>query len=115
MIGTYRGVIDEENYLYISEYIIKTFYDEVYLKGRIEESSFDRENAVSDYDSKGNFVTQDFDIIKENCQRAKILSCKNQCEARLALMKSIRLIQQEKQTTLYDLESKKYTLNDEYV
>ena len=115
MIGTYRGVIDEEHYLNDSEKIIKTFYDEVYLNGRIEERRFDDENVVRDYDSKGNYVSRDFDIIKENCQRSKNLSCQNQRDARIALMESIKLLQQQKQTSLFDIESKKYTLNEECI
>ena len=113
MIGTYRGVVDEEHYLNDSKKIITTFYDEVYLNGRIEEKTFDEENVVRDYDSNGNYVSRDFDVIKENCQRSKILSCQNQRDARLALMESIKLLQQQKQTSLFDVESKKYTLNEE--
>ena len=113
IIGTYRGVIDDTNYLNDSDNIIKTFYDDVYLNGRIEEDAFERQGVVRDYDSAGNYVTRDFEISKENCQRSKILSSKIQREERLKLMKSIKQKQIEKQTSMYDTESKKYKLNDE--
>ena len=46
--------MDDANYLKDSDTIIKTFYDEVYLNGRIEEETFDREGVVRDYNSNGN-------------------------------------------------------------
>ena len=115
MLGTYRGVIDDSHYLKNSEKIISTFYDDVYLKGRVEESVFDREEVVRDYDSKGTYVSRDFEVRKENCQRAKILSCSNQREARLQMIQKIKEQQIEKQTSLYDIESKKYDYNNECI
>ena len=71
IVGTYRGIIDDTNYLNDTEKIVSTFYDDVFLNGRIEEDKFDRERVVRDYDSTGNYVSRDFEIRKENCQRAK--------------------------------------------
>ena len=113
LLGTYRGSIDNNHYLKNKDNIIKTYYDEMYLKGRIEEATFEREGVVSDYDSVGNHVNRDFGIRKENCQRAKILSSDNQRKARLEMIESVKQIQLEKQTSSYEVESKKYKLNDE--
>ena len=99
LLGTYRGSIDNDNYLKNQNDIIKTYYNEMFLKGRIEESSFEREGVVSDYDSIGNHVNRDFGIRKENCQRAKILSSENQRQARLEMIQSIKQQQIDKQTT----------------
>ena len=115
IIGTYRGMITDKNYLKDSDKIIRTFYDDVYLNGRIDEDVFDKEEVVRDYDSNGNYVTRDFEVGKENCQRAKILSCQNQRQARLDLMESIKLIAIQKQTLLYDTGTKKYNLNNELI
>ena len=62
LFGTYRGSIDNDHYLKNSDKIISTYYNEMYLKGRIEEASFDREKVVSDYDSVGNHLSRDFGI-----------------------------------------------------
>ena len=115
MIGTYCGLIDDTNYLNDSNKIISTFYDEVYLKGRKQEEKFDKEGVVRDYNSKGNYVSRDFEIKKENCQWEKNLSCSNQRQARLQMMESSKQQQIDKQTTMYQTKSKKYDLNDECV
>ena len=85
----------------------------MYLKGRIEEVLFEREGVVSDYDSVGNHVNRDFGIRKENCQCAKILSSNNQRKARLEMIEAVKQLQLDKQTSSYEVESKKYKVNDE--
>ena len=111
LIGTYRGSIDKEHYLNNTEKIIKTFYNESFMTGRIEESSFDREGISVDTDSKGNTVSRDFGISKENCQRAKILSCATQRQARETLRKAVIAKEEERKVELADKEGKKYNLN----
>ena len=63
--------------------IVRTYYDESFINGRIEKSSFGTNNVPRDYDSLGNKVNHDFDIKKENCQRAKSLSSKAQRQSRI--------------------------------
>ena len=111
LLGTYRGSIGDDHYLKQGEKIIKTFYKETYMKGRIEESSFDNAKIDHDRDRVGNIITRDFGISKENCQRAKILSCETQRQARLDLRKSILKKEGEKRILLHTQESKKYELN----
>ena len=65
---------------------------------------FDREGIVRDYDKAGKYVSRDLGVSKENCQHAQILSCKTQRQARLDLIKSIKLIEIEKQTSMYKTE-----------
>ena len=113
MIGTYRGSIGEGHYLKDSERIIKKYYDETYMTGRIDESTYDDENVDNDRDRMGNIISRDFGISRENCQRAKILSCETQRQARIQLRDSILKKEQEKRITLYLNESKKYELNTE--
>ena len=58
-------------------------------------------------------VSCDFEISKENCQRANILSCANQRQARLELIESIKQQHIDKQTTMFDRETKRYDFNGE--
>jgi hypothetical protein len=111
MVGTYRGVINEEHYLFNTESIIRKFYKEMYLTGRIEESSFNNENVELDRDSKNNVVNRDFGIQKENCQRAKILSAPTQIQLRKQLVQTISEDRAKKHGILYDRETKKRDLN----
>ena len=113
MVGTYRGTINDLDSLADTDKIINTFYDDVYLNGRIEEEKFDKEGVVRDYDKSGKYVSRDFGISKENCQRAKILSCKTQRQARLDLIESIKLIAIQKQTSMYETEDKRYRCNSQ--
>ena len=48
MIGTYRGLIDKDHYLYNKMDIISTYYKEMYQNGRIEEMSFDDKQVSND-------------------------------------------------------------------
>ena len=93
IVGTYRGVIDKDHYLVDTDMIVKKFYNEMFLTGRIEESSFDEANVPNDKDSKNNIVSRDFGIRKENCQRAKVLSAPTQ---RLLRKQMIATIQKDK-------------------
>lgn len=96
LAGTYRGSITKDHYLNDTDTILKTFYKDMYLNGRIEESKFDKEGVVSDFDDEGNLISQDFGISKENCQRAKVLSATTQREERIALMADIKKNTQRK-------------------
>ena len=113
LVGTYRGGIDKDHYLRNPERIVKKFYKETYLNGRVEESSFDKEKLDMDRDSLGNIITRDFGISKENCQRAKVLSCDTQRKARQTLKKEIKIKEYEKLVALYEDEVKRYNLNEE--
>ena len=66
------------------------------MQGRIEESSFDSANIDHNQDRAGNIISCNLGISKENCQRANILSCETQRQARLELRKSILLKEKEK-------------------
>ena len=68
MVGTYRGIIDKDNYLYNKNDIISTYYKEMYENGRIEESTFDKEGVIHDTDTMGKTVSRDFGIHRESCQ-----------------------------------------------
>ena len=57
-------------------------------------------------------MNRDFDISRENCQRAKVLSAQTQGNERIALIKNIQEAEREKQISLFDTETKKYELND---
>ena len=111
LMGTYRGNIPDDHILKDYKSIIETYYREMFLNGRVEESTFETNNIESDKDSQGNDVTRDFEISKENCQRAKILSASKQRQARLDLIDSIKVAQDKKHTELYDKETDKYTIN----
>ena len=112
MIGTYRGIIDKEHDLYNKNDIISTYYKEMYENGRIEESSFDKQNVQHDKDTMGKKVSRDFGIHRESCQRAKILSSKKQRQARKALLHQIRINQYNRNKDCYDAESRKYEHNN---
>ena len=90
LIGTYRGPISKDHCLYECTDLVTKFYREMYLTGRIEESSFENAGIVHDTDSFGNKVTRDYTIGRENYQRAKVLSAQTQREERIALKKSIK-------------------------
>ena len=111
MVGTYRGIIDKDNYLNNKNDIISTYYEEMYKNGRIEESTFDKEGVIHDTDTMGKRVFRDFGIHRESCQRAKILSSTKQRQARKALLHQIRINQYKRNKDCYDAESKKYQLN----
>jgi hypothetical protein len=113
LVGTYRGGINKDHYLHNPEKIVKTFYEEMYLNGRVEESSFDKEKLDMDRDSNGNIITRDFGIAKENCQHAKVLSCDTQRKARQTLKKEIEKKENKKLVALYDDEERRYNLNKE--
>ena len=112
LIGTYRGAINENHYLHNTFDIIKCYYKETFLNGRIKEDIFDTNKVINDCDSKGEIVNRDFDISRENCQRAKVLSAQTQRNERIALIKNIQEAEREKQISLFDTETKKYELND---
>ena len=105
LIGTYRGSIDEQHYLQQAYPIIEKYYKETFLNGRIVESSFDTANVEHDRDSKGEVVSRDFDIARENCQRAKVLSCQTQRNERIELIKTIKEAEELKQISLFETES----------
>ena len=111
MVGTYRGIIDKDHYLFDTDSIVRKFYKEMFLTGRIEESSFDNANVVLDRDTKNNIVSRDFGIQKENCQRAKILSAPTQILLRKQLVQSITEERAKKHGILYDRETKKRDIN----
>ena len=113
MIGTYRGLIDKDHYLYNKMDIISTFYKEMYQNGRIEETSFDDKQVSNDKDSHGNVVFRNFGIHREHCQRAKILSSKKQRQARQDLLHLIKVNQYKSNQKLFESETKKYELNRE--
>ena len=113
MIGTYRGCIGKQHYLNNGDNIIREFYKETYMNGRIQESSFDNLNIDNDRDSLGNVISRDFSISKENCQRAKVLSSETQRKERIELKRLLKEKETEKQLAFAIEESKKYTLNIE--
>ena len=53
MVGTYRGSIEKDHYLYNKNEIVSTYYKEMYVDGRIEESSFDEQGVRHDTDTMG--------------------------------------------------------------
>jgi hypothetical protein len=81
------------------------------LNGRIQESSFNRNNIPSNTYSIGRFVNRDFSIAKENCQRAKVLSAQVQCKERLALIEKMKEEEKAIKLKLYLAETKKCDLN----
>ena len=111
IVNTYRGSIDENHYLNDPSAVIKTFYSDVYMNGRIQEAAFDKEGVITDIDSNGTHVNRDFGIIKENCQRAKVLSAKVQRNERIALVKTMRVLEYDTKVKLYTTEDKKYEQN----
>ena len=60
LAGTYRASITSDHYLKDTTPIIKSYYKEMYLTGRIEEASFDKMKIIRDTDSKGNEIRRDF-------------------------------------------------------
>jgi hypothetical protein len=90
MLGTYCGCIGKDHYLNDGEEIIRNFYKETFLNGRIDEMSFDKLNVDHDKDSLGNLVSRDFNISKENCQRAKVLSSDTQRKERIKLKNQLK-------------------------
>ena len=78
LMGTYRGNIPDNHILKQYKSIIEAYYKEMFMNGRIDESTFDTNDIEPDRDSQGNLVSRDFTISKENCQRAKILSADKQ-------------------------------------
>ena len=113
MLGTYRGSIGNDHYLNDGEKIIREFYKETYMNGRIQESSFDGLNIDQDRDSLGNIVSRDFNISKENCQRAKVLSSDTQRKERQILKAFLKKKEDERETELANDESRKYNLNQQ--
>lgn len=111
LIGTYRGTIGGNHFLKKSTEIINTFYKEMYTTGMVSESTYESKGVEEDKDSRGNVVSRDFGISKENCQRAKILSSPVQRSERLKLIESIKKEQIKKQISMYKAESTKYELN----
>ena len=113
IIGTYRGPISKDHCLHDSTSLIRKFYSEMYLTGRIEESTFDKEDIVHDTDSLGNKVCRDFSVSRENCQRAKVLSADAQRLARIKMKQSIaqQILIRKETSSLY--EEKKYKENSE--
>ena len=111
IVNTYRGSIDENHYLNDPSAVIETFYSDVYMNGRIQEAAFDKEGVITDIDSNGTHVNRDFGIIKENCQRAKVLSAKVQRNERIALVKTMRVLEYDTKVKLYTTEDKKYEQN----
>ena len=113
LIGTYRGSISKEHYLNDSDSIVRKFYHEVFTNGRIQESSFDKEGVAIDVDSEGNKIDRDFSIVKENCQRAKVLSAKVQRLERIKLVNDMKEEEHQRKIKLYTYEDKKYAQNKE--
>ena len=72
------------------EEIVSQYYKESYFNGRIEKSSFDDNNVPVDTNSFGEEVDRNFEIQKENCQRAKCLSSKMQRKARIKLREQLQ-------------------------
>ena len=113
LAGTYRGSIGNEHYLNDTHSIIREFYEEAYLNGKINESSYDKKQVVNDMDTFGNVVSRDFLISRENCQRSKVLSADTQRKERLQLKYDIGEKELIKKNALYTNECKKYILNKE--
>ena len=111
LTGTYCNNMSPDHFLTKMDKIAKMYYDESFFKGKIEEASYDANNVIKDYDSLGNEVNCDFDIQKENCQRAKSLSSKAQRQSRIKLKDSIKLKQNRKHQVLFQTETKKYNDN----
>ena len=111
LMGMYRGNIPNDHILKQYKKIIETYYREMFLNGRVEESTFEKEHVEPDRDSQGNEVNRDFLISKENCQRAKVLSAPKQRQARLDLIASIKTNQQKKHKEYYDKETEKYDIS----
>ena len=89
-------------------------YPEMYLTGRIDESSFENEGIVHDTDSFDKKVTRDYSISRKNYQRAKVLSAQTQREERIALKKSIQDKIDARRLKSGVRENKKYEENTEY-
>ena len=113
IVGTYRGPIHKDHCLYHCTSLIKSFYKEMYLTGRIEEKSFDEKNIVKDTDSNGTEISRDYPLTQEGYQRAKILSCKAQRIARIKLKADIKKQVVEKKERCIAIERKKYKENAE--
>ena len=113
LIGTYRGPISKDHCLNECTSLVTKFYNEMYLTGRIEESSFENEEIMHDTDSFGNKVTRDYSVSRENYQRAKVLSASTQREARIKLRASIeKKVADTKEKSILT-ENKKYQENEE--
>ena len=69
----------------------------MFLNGMISEKTFDVEGVDPDRDSAGNMISRDFQISKENCQHAKVLSSQTQRDERVELIKEIREKEVEKE------------------
>ena len=79
LLGTYRGSIGEDHHALHNAFpIIKKYYDDTFLNGKVSEDKFDEDGVEYDCDSTGTIVSRYFDIARENCQRSKVLSCQTQ-------------------------------------
>ena len=70
------------------------------MNGLVEEASYNKEKIDHDRDRAGNIITRDFGISRENCQRAKILSCETQRQARKQFRNTILEKEEEKRGSL---------------
>jgi hypothetical protein len=114
LAGTYRGSINEGHILHNTLYIVKKYYEEQFINGKISEKTYDNNNIENDRDSNGNLISRDFEINKENCQRAKSLSSLVQRQERLDLIHRLKTEQYDKDVILYNTETDKYKINTEY-
>ena len=111
MIHTYRGNI-QGTCLENGQYLVETFFEEMYTNGIISEESFDSNGIPKDRDSKGNVVERPTaDIHLENRHRSKILSSDKQIRQRRHYLDSKRMKEYKSRVSCYTIEEREYQLN----
>ena len=110
MLHTYRGDV-KGTCLEDKSKLIKDFYPEMFSNGIISEKVFDSLNIPTDRKLDGSVEDRSMSISRENRQRAKILSSKNQIIARRKLVHEKRMAEYNKQLKLYQNENDLYEMN----
>ena len=110
ILHTFRGDI-KNTCLENKEWLISTFFKEMYCNGHISEDSFDKYQIPVDRDMNGFAVERNFGVNQENRQRSKILSSPRQIAERRMLLHSMKMEQYQRLKRLYDEETKDYVFN----
>ena len=110
ILHTFRGNI-KDTCLENKEWLINTFYEEMYTNGVVAKSSYNAYSIPKDRDMNGFTVERDFTISQENRQRAKILSSSAQVNERKRLLFQKQMVEYRKAQQLYDSETKDYVMN----
>ena len=111
LLHTYRGDINN-TCLSDPQWIISTFYEEMYSSGIITEETFDKFSIPKDKTLDGVIVEKNHGVSQENWQQAKILSSPTQILKCKQLNHEKRVAQYQKQKQLYDSETKDLELNE---